>query len=194
MLRSDNCQMALRAWLDARGDALMPTVRGFGPVQMKGFLPFVAMFRHFADGTRRVTVHGTALCDGLGFDPTGMEVSALYASKDRDDLHVFHDLMFEGSYLSHSLRVLRKRNGTFLTLEQLLLPVADADGTHDRYAVIASGVADRNDIDPNGGEDARIGTIVQRTIYAPHDLRPVDCPATTRPEGAGEPDLRLTAG
>lgn len=194
MLETDACRRALPLWLDARGDALMPASEAFGPRELKPVLRQVGVFRRMPDGRRIVTVHGTGLVDDFGFDATGQEVRMLFPEAERDDLDAFHDFVFAGHHLSHSMRRFVTRRGDEFAVEQLILPVAGPGGAHDRYVLVAA--RSRDIVRPTPEADRRtlaLGDLLSRTVYDPGTLLPVACPFTS-PRDAAAMSVPLRAG
>lgn len=180
MLQADHIQLLAKSWLDARGDQLMPKASQLGPFQMRPFLPNIAMYRMTPEGRYKVTLQGTGLVEAFGFDATGMFLDDVYPDDVFVELNAFYELLFNNHYISHSVRVYeRKGTGALVTIEQLMVPLSDENGVHDRYVLLAYNVPlpQRPRSDPN--RTIALGSLEERTVYHPVTMLPVDCFATT---------------
>ncbi|GAA6156869.1 hypothetical protein NBRC116588_23420 [Pyruvatibacter sp. HU-CL02332] len=193
MLRADHIQQLASKWLDARGDQLMPKASQLGPFQMRPFLPNIAMYRKAPEGRYKVTLQGTGLVEAFGFDATGRFLDEVYPDDVYAELSAFYELLFNNQYISHSVRVYeRKGTGALVTIEQLMVPLSDENGAHDRYVLLAYNVPlpQRPRSDPN--RTIALGSLEERTVYHPETLLPVACFATT-PRDAAQMREKLTA-
>lgn len=179
MLLSDNCKTAFDIWLAARGGNDIPAKRHFGVERLKPVLASTAVFRTVIDGHRRITFYGSALREALGFNPTGMDVADVYAPNDPHTLRAFHAFLFDTGYIAVSLRALRPNTGHSVTVEQLLLPVGNAKGRPELYVAVAGNVPGPEDDTLGDNETLDVTMPIERTIYDPRTLMPVDCEATT---------------
>lgn len=179
MLHSDNSNLALQAWLTARGDALFPTTSQFGPFQMRPFLPNIVMIRRMPDGGHQITLVGTALVESFGADATGRDVKAAYPKSQHDLLDRFYDHIFTHHNLTQSLRTYHRRNGTSALIEQFMMPVGNDDGIHDRYLLLMNDTPMPEMPLTEPRKDILIGELQRRTVYDPRTLLPVDCDLTT---------------
>ena len=177
--------LALAAWLEARRDGPIPLASDLGPMKMKDFLPYVGAFRQTDGGRRVITVHGTALVEQFGFDATGRTVEDVFPPDQRDEVRALHDYMFEHGCLGHVMREVRNRHGAAIAAEQLLLPLRNDAGTHDRYIWVAERTGKHPQMQSSSEprDTILIGRIVRRTLYDAHSLLPVACAFNTeRPD------------
>ncbi len=171
----------------------MPTASQFGPFELRPFLPHLAVYRKTPEGRYKVTLQGTGLVEAFGFDATGMFLNAVYPEDVQDELMALYELLFTNQYISHSVRTYeRKGTGALVTIEQIMVPVSDEDGAHDRYVLLAYNVPlpQRPRSDPN--RTIALGSLEERTVYDPHTLLPVACFATT-PRDNARMQEKLTA-
>ncbi|MEQ8745581.1 PAS domain-containing protein [Pyruvatibacter sp.] len=192
LIRHADIRLALTTWMKVRGNALYPTVHEFGPFEMKPYLPHVSIFRRTPEGGHKVTLLGTGLVEAYGFDATGMDVADIYPPEELAELHPFYDLIFPDHYLSHSLRTYKRKTGAHMTLEQILMPLGNEEGIHDRYVLVAR----RTDVPLRPRKDVesklKLGVLEARTIFDPKTFLPVACFATT-PRDATEMQIPLTS-
>lgn len=191
MLFSKNAKQALTAWQQARNGKTYPLASQFGPLQMREFLPYVGMFRKEAGGTFRVTLVGTALAEAFAFDPTGLEVKELYSEADLPQILEMYDLIFPGHFISHSQRAYMRKSGVRMVVEQLLLPIGNEAGDHDRYVFIADNVPVPHSEAGKANSELVLGELQLRTVYDPATMLPVECSLTT-PRSPEEMQRRLT--
>ncbi len=180
MLRADHIQQLAKAWLEARGDQLMPKASQFGPFQLRPFLPNLAVYRKASEGRYKVTLQGTGLVEAFGFDATGEFLDNLYPADVYADLSPFYKLLFDNGHISHSVRIYeRKGTGALVTIEQIMVPLSDDAGVHDRYVLLAYNVPlpQRPRSDPN--RSIALGSLEERTVYDAKTMLPVECFATT---------------
>ncbi|MDW3096590.1 MAG: PAS domain-containing protein [Alphaproteobacteria bacterium] len=180
MLRADHIQQLANKWLEARGDQLMPKASQFGPFELRPFLPNIAVYRKTPESRYKVTLQGTGLVEAFGFDATGMFLDDVYPADVFVELNALYKLLFDNQYVSHSVRVYeRKGTGALVTIEQIMVPVSNEDGQHDRYVLLAYNVPlpQRPRSDPN--RTIALGSLEERTVYHPETLLPVECFATT---------------
>lgn len=180
MLEAADIKQAVTQWVDVRGKHMMPTASQFGAFQMRPFLPNVAVFRRLGDDNYQISLQGTALVELFGFDATGKDVSVVYPDAEVPGLMALFNLLFSSSYLSHSLRVYTNRTGEQFTGEQVLLPISNEDGEHDRYVFVACNIQRPKRPRSVPGKPLEIGDLKARTIYDPRTLMPVACFATTQ--------------
>ncbi len=191
MLFSDNPKQALAAWQTARGDAPYPLAAQFGPVQMRKFLPYVAMFRKEAPKVYRITLVGTALVEMFTFDPTGMEVHEVFPDAEKQALFDLYDIIFPKHYISHTHRDFKIPSGVKMVVEQLLLPVGNENGDHDRYVLISDNVPMPVTEAEKFQSEVVLGDLLVRTVYDPATMLPVECAMTT-PRSPEDMQRRLT--
>lgn len=187
MPQAESVRKFLEAWLDARGDKKMPSPQEFGPFQMRPYLPHVAVYRKMPEGRFKVTLQGTGLVEAFGFDATGMYLDDIYPRENHPELNNLYDLLFGNGYLSHSIRTYeRKSTGAIVTIEQVMVPMSNEDGEHDRYVLLAYNVPMPQR--PRRGEVKKtvsLGILEERTIFDARTLLPVACDLTT-PRAADE--------
>lgn len=193
MLRADHIQQLATAWLETRGEKLMPKASQFGPFELRPFLPNIAVYRKTPEGRYKVTLQGTGLVEAFGFDATGMFIDDVYPEDVFVELNALYKLLFDNHYLSHSVRVYERRgSGALVTIEQIMVPVTNEDGQNDRYVLLAYNVPlpQRPRSDPN--RTIALGSLEERTVYDPETLMPVECFATT-PRDSEKMQEKLTA-
>lgn len=179
MLHSEDSKLALKAWLDARGDALFPSTSQFGPFQMRPFLPNIVMLRRMPDASLQITLVGTALVESFGADATGRDVKAAYPKSEHELLDRFYSYIFSHHNLTQSLRTFQRRSGASVLIEQFMMPVGNQDGVHDRYLLLINDMPMPAMPLAEPRKDVLIGELQRRTIYDPRTLMPVDCDLTT---------------
>ena len=179
MLYADTSRKALQGWLTARGDGLYPLASEFGPFEMRPYLPYTAMFRRVEDGTYRITLVGTALVEVFGDDATGREVKSIYPEEMHELLEAYYDALFANHYLAHSLRIFEAGNGAEELLEQVLMPIGNADGEHDRYMVLMNRLPMPEVALDSPRPDLLVGDLLRRTVYDARTLLPVDSDLST---------------
>lgn len=180
MLQADHIQQLAKAWLEARGDQLMPKASQFGPFQLRPFLPNLAVYRKAPEGRYKVTLQGTGLVEAFGFDATGEYLDSVYPADAYADLGPFYKLLFDNGYLSHSVRVYeRKATGALVTIEQIMVPLSDEAGVHDRYLLLANNVPFPQRPRSVQNRPIALGSLEERTVYHPQTMLPVACFATT---------------
>ena len=158
----------------------MPTSAEFGPFQMRPFLHNIIVYRKADNGRYTVSLQGTGLVEAFGFDATGMYLDTIYPPEIYPEIKMLYELLFSHQYISHSIRIYeRKGTGEQVPIEQVMAPVSDENGVHDRYFLLANNVPlpQRPRSDPN--RTIALGSLEERTLYDPRTLLPVECPATT---------------
>jgi len=191
MLQSDILKHALIAWRKARGDALFPSVTEFGPFQMRPFLKNVGIVRKEPDGVYRISLVGTWLVDEISHDPTGRELRDLYPPEEREHFAEIYEFVFGHHYIGYTQRVFSRQSGVKFLIEQLVLPVGNADGIHDRYVFIADKIPMPLSDTNAANQEMQLGVLQTRTIYSPETFLPVECFINT-PRPAEEMQVRLT--